>query len=328
MDAPHLAQPNVGNFFSLETFLNRYIAGDVCLKECRLVSRQRLSIASINLKHGDYLAELLNDQIRRFNYAIRELDNPEINIGAILAAHKIVSPSTLNKLRSTNSWIGISREDAVYIPPPPSKIVSQLALLIDYLNDERIPADIKAINAYATFTRIHPMDDGNGRISRVLYAWLAGKSTLPSTHFSIYRFKTSNQSYIDFLGSREIGDFSYHTHTYWLNALRWLRAYDQKAMELFQQHQKNMLSKVGMLFLDRIAQAVLHLFWDHPCLTPNDIVKRARVSMSKCYEILITLSSIGIVEKTRLSGNSSDIYTNRAVFKFWNELDMLVTKNK
>lgn len=76
-------------------------------------------------------------------------------------------------LRSEQGWIGgTSPFDAHLVTAPPEQVAVLVADLVDYLNRVDIDAVSQAAIAHAQFEVIHPFADGNGRVGRVLIAWL------------------------------------------------------------------------------------------------------------------------------------------------------------
>lgn len=60
-------------------------------------------------------------------------------------------------------------EVVVYLPPPPSQLLSLIDDLLNYINKgkEKFPI-LKALIAHLIFEKIHPFIDGNGRVGRLL----------------------------------------------------------------------------------------------------------------------------------------------------------------
>ena len=76
-------------------------------------------------------------------------------------------------LRSEQGWIGgTSPLDAHLVPPPPEAVPALVGDLVAYVNREDVDAVSQAAIAHAQFEIIHPFADGNGRVGRVLVAWL------------------------------------------------------------------------------------------------------------------------------------------------------------
>jgi Fic family protein len=76
-------------------------------------------------------------------------------------------------LRNEQGWIGgTSPLDAHLVTPPPAEIPALLDDLIVYVNREDVEPIAQAAISHAQFEIIHPFADGNGRVGRVLVAWV------------------------------------------------------------------------------------------------------------------------------------------------------------
>ncbi|MBA2609253.1 MAG: Fic family protein [Actinobacteria bacterium] len=76
-------------------------------------------------------------------------------------------------LRDEQGWIGgTSPLDAHLVTPPPEEVPALLADLVDYVSRDDIDPVSQAAVAHAQFEIIHPFADGNGRVGRVLIAWV------------------------------------------------------------------------------------------------------------------------------------------------------------
>ncbi|HJR24737.1 MAG TPA: Fic family protein [Acidimicrobiales bacterium] len=76
-------------------------------------------------------------------------------------------------VRSEQGWIGgTSPFDAHLVTPPPDQVPALLDDLVDYVNRDDGDAVSQAAIAHAQFEIIHPFADGNGRVGRVLVAWI------------------------------------------------------------------------------------------------------------------------------------------------------------
>ncbi|HUP86434.1 MAG TPA: Fic family protein [Acidimicrobiales bacterium] len=76
-------------------------------------------------------------------------------------------------LRSEQGWIGgTSPLDAHLVAPPSAEVPALVDDLIAYVNRDDIDPVAQAANAHAQFEIIHPFADGNGRVGRVLVAWI------------------------------------------------------------------------------------------------------------------------------------------------------------
>lgn len=80
-------------------------------------------------------------------------------------------------LRSEQGWIGgTSPLDAHLVTPPPDHVPALVEDLLAYVNRYDIDPVSQAAIAHAQFEIIHPFADGNGRVGRVLVAWILVRS--------------------------------------------------------------------------------------------------------------------------------------------------------
>jgi Fic family protein len=104
------------------------------------------------------------------------------------------------EFRRTQNWVGGSRPgNALFVPPPPERLMECLGPLEKFLYDEpaRTPTLIKAALAHVQFETIHPFLDGNGRLGRLLITLLLCAEeaiTDPTLYLSLY-FKQHRDEY-------------------------------------------------------------------------------------------------------------------------------------
>ena len=76
-------------------------------------------------------------------------------------------------VRDEQGWIGgTSPFDAHLVTPPPEEVPALLDDLVAYVNGDEVDAVSQAAIVHAQFEVIHPFADGNGRVGRVLIAWV------------------------------------------------------------------------------------------------------------------------------------------------------------
>lgn len=75
-------------------------------------------------------------------------------------------------MRTEQGWIGGTPLDAHLVTPPPEQLPTLLDDLVDYVNRDDVEPVSQAAIAHAQFEIIHPFADGNGRVGRVLIAWI------------------------------------------------------------------------------------------------------------------------------------------------------------
>lgn len=101
---------------------------------------------------------------------------------------------------------------AHFIPPPPDALPEALASFERFLHAPcgEMPPLVKAALAHVQFETIHPFNDGNGRLGRLLIALILCKEGVlrePSLYLSLY-FKRQRAAYYDRLNAvRVTGDW-------------------------------------------------------------------------------------------------------------------------
>lgn len=106
------------------------------------------------------------------------------------------------EFRNTQNWIGprgCSINEATYVPPPPIFLNDLLERLIEYCNlsSNEIDPIVQAGLVHAQFELIHPFDDGNGRIGRILIPLMLmrrGSIISPSLYISGF-LETNREEY-------------------------------------------------------------------------------------------------------------------------------------
>jgi Fic family protein len=105
--------------------------------------------------------------------------------------------------RKSQNWIGGTRPgNAMFVPPPPDRLMTCLGALENFLRDRKTyPVLIRAALAHVQFETIHPFLDGNGRLGRLLITlMLCEENALhePLLYLSLY-FKTHRDRYYELL---------------------------------------------------------------------------------------------------------------------------------
>jgi len=120
---------------------------------------------------------------------------------------------TPGEFRRVQNWIGGTRPgNAIFVPPPPERVMECLGALEIFLHDKPVPTPVvlKAAMAHVQFETIHPFLDGNGRIGRLLITLLLCEAKAlrdPILYLSLF-FKNHRRTYYELLNRvRTDGDW-------------------------------------------------------------------------------------------------------------------------
>ena len=119
------------------------------------------------------------------------------------------------EIRSSQNWIGSPDnrpETAVFVPPPPDEMKTSFDLLERYIHGQsQLPPLVEVGLIHYQFETIHPFLDGNGRLGRLLVAFLLVERELlpqPLLYLSDY-FERHRSDYYDRLQAvRERGEMA------------------------------------------------------------------------------------------------------------------------
>ena len=117
------------------------------------------------------------------------------------------------EFRRSQNWLGGTRPgNAIFVPPPPHRVLDAMADLERFLHDREdgLPTLVRAGVAHVQFETIHPFLDGNGRVGRLLIALLLFETKVlsqPLLYLSLY-LKEHRAEYYRFLDAvRREGDW-------------------------------------------------------------------------------------------------------------------------
>ena len=160
-------------------------------------------------KHRD-IAEVANYRTA-MNFAVRELrKGRKVSGHLIKTLHSVLLKNTrhkgsLGEFRKGDVWIAKKHGDpidkAIYVPPQPYFVNDYVDDLLKYLGEGKENILVKAGIAHYQFEAIHPFDDGNGRIGRLLIPlilYYGNKLSQPILYISGYMEKNRDE-YIESL---------------------------------------------------------------------------------------------------------------------------------
>jgi len=219
------------------------------------------------------------------------------------------------RFRVTQNWIGQRRcpiEEATYIPPPPLILDELLQEFIDYMNldSEDIDPVVQASLVHAQFELIHPFDDGNGRIGRILIPlFLTKKSCLvsPSLYISGYMESNREEYYLRLARISSDGDWGGWIK-FFLQALV-TQANSNVAIirQIIQLYELKKREVTELLHSDQ-AIHIVDLIFDQPVFKATEVRERLGIQRQRAAAYIRALKDANIVSEIRpASGRQSAI---------------------
>lgn len=224
--------------------------------------------------------------------------------------------------RQSQNWIGGTRPgNALFVPPPVSELDRCLGAFELFLHEEesRLPPLIKAGLLHVQFETIHPFQDGNGRIGRLLitlYLCVQGVLRSPLLYLSLY-LKTHRSEYYRLLQAvRERGAWE-----------EWLEFFLEGVTETANQAFEAATRIIALFKRDRekltrdgertsTSLRVHEVFQRHPFATASFLAQQTGLSAPTVYAALSDLERLGIVKE--VTGRKRD-----RIFGYLTYLDIL-----
>lgn len=266
------------------------------------------------------IGEILNYRhtLRLGSDAIKDQD---INLHLIRQMHASLMQGVRGErkhpgqFRETQNWIGpkgCAIEEATFVPPTPLLMRDALEDLERFLQFKEFAFDplIQIALIHAQFELIHPFDDGNGRIGRLLiplFLCRRGCLVRPSFYVSGYLESHRDEYY------RRLGDISENGD--WLG---WVRFF---LTAVLRQATNNLAvaRKVAKLYEDKKHELVellrtdqsihiLDILFDTPVFAAPDIHQRLNIQRQRAASYIRILRKAGVLSELRpASGRSPAI---------------------
>ena len=203
------------SFVRREAVLSSRIEGTVA-------SLSDLYLFEMNPERERYTPDVreVSNYVRALDHGIARLKSATFSLAVVKELHAILldgvrgadkSPGAFRKRRN---FISPTEriQDASYIPPAPEHVLERLGRLEDFVNrSSEIPLLIRLAMIHYQFEAVHPFEDGNGRVGRLLISILLERERAlqyPVLYLSAYFEKHQRVYYNLLLGVSRRGDWN------------------------------------------------------------------------------------------------------------------------
>ena len=243
------------------------------------------------------------------NKAIQDLEKLPVSTRLLCETHAIlmqgVRGQTKNpgEIRKMQNWIGGSGPmDAAFVPPQQDEVPELMSDLEKFLNnsDIAVPDLVRAAIAHYQFETIHPFNDGNGRIGRLLITlYLVSKGVLqkPSLYLSDF-FERNRSNYIDgLMRARTANDLNHWVRFFLAGVLEIAK----KGRDTFQavlalRHEMDALV-VTLGKRAPNARAAMDLLYRKAIISAKDMEMELGISTPTAHALVQDLVRIGVLEE-------------------------------
>ena len=306
------------------------------LKEANTSSRiegTKTDIEDVVLDESSVFPEKRDDwqevqnYVQAMNEAIKQLENLPLSLRLIRNTHRILMTNVRGKhktpgeFRTSQNWIGgSSLADAAFIPPHKDDMSDLLDDFEHFLYNDRIvvPHLIRCAIAHYQFETIHPFQDGNGRIGRLLITlYLVSNHLLikPTLYLSDF-FERHRGAYYDSLTRvRDSNDLGQWVRFFLEGVIETAEKGKTTFAQILNLHTniESELMNLGKK-TDNARKLLKHLY-QSPVVSVKQVESILGVKYYSANELIKTLVEINILEET--TG-----YSRNRVFMFKRYIDV------
>ncbi len=251
----------------------------------------------------------VRNYIRAMNVAIEELKTLPLSNRLLKKTHAILMDGVRGRnkqpgeFRSMQNWIGGSGlSDAAFVPPEPGAVPELMGDLEKFWHNEQVtvPDLIRIALSHYQFETIHPFNDGNGRIGRLLITlYLVSKGLLakPSLYLSDF-FERNRASYYDALMRVRLSHDLIHWVRFFLNGVAETA---QKGRGTFQKifSLRDEMERQVRTLGRRAPNALeaLHFLYRKPVIQAADLEAALQVTTPTANAVISDLRGLGILRE-------------------------------
>jgi len=213
------------------------------------------------------------------------------------------SEKSPGEFRRSQNWIGGTRPgNAHFVPPPPELVEDCMADLERFLHNRDLPYPtiVRAGLAHAQFETIHPFLDGNGRIGRLLIAFILhhdGILEKPLLYLSLY-LKQHRGDYYRLLDLvRAEGDWEAWLEFFLEGVLHTAQNAVETAQRLVALFKADIEKIQASGRTGNSALRVFNILCQRPLLSLTEASKRTGLSFPAVTKGVVTLAKLGIARE-------------------------------
>lgn len=204
------------------------------------------------------------------------------------------------------------KNQILFIPISPEKLTEGLDLLFDYIENHPDPILVKSAIMHLEFEALHPFEDGNGRIGRMLITlMLWSKGLISQPHFYISGYLEENKNvYIDIMRNvSKTGNWN-EWCSFFLKAVESQANRNLDVAEKIQQ----LYEEMKQVFTDKLSSKwcinALDYIFSNPIFRNNNFTSKSGIpaaTAQRFTRILIEENLISTLEEA--SGRRSALYS-------------------
>ncbi|WP_256646105.1 Fic family protein [Thermomonas paludicola] len=257
--------------------------------------RRALGAAQARLEQGQPLSESL----------VRSLHRQLLSFGR--GAKK--SPGAYKREQNYIGERGSRRVS--FVPVAPEHLDAGMEALFAMIGDPTIPVLLRTALAHAEFEALHPFEDGNGRVGRMLITlmlWQGGAIAAPHFYISRY-FEDYKEEYLDRLRAVSANDDWDGWCLFFLSAVEQQAIRNLEVAQEIRDFYEEMKVRFSELLASRFSIAALDYLFANPVFSNNRFTREAGIPVQTAARFSRVLLQAGLLQTVReASGRRPAIY--------------------
>jgi len=262
------------------------------------------------LKEGEKykdIQEIIN--YRKALFAAREyLKDYPIRLSFVRELHRILMDSvrgqdkTPGQFRKDQNWIGkygCTVEQAAFVPPNSLQLPDFLQAWERYLDSIDIELLLQTAVVHAQFELLHPFNDGNGRIGRILIPlFIYQKKLLSQPMFYLSEYLESHREdyYQRLKGISAEGDWNGWI-AFFLEAVLAQAVQNSARVSSIKALYEDMKNKIHEITHSQYTMHLLDAIFDHPIFATTDFIQRTNIHKPTAMGLIRQLKAENILKE-------------------------------
>ncbi len=211
---------------------------------------------------------------------------------------------TPGKFRVHQNWIGWAGSkigEATFVPPSPLQLQDHLEAFERYLASDDVDPLVQVAMVHAQFELLHPFNDGNGRIGRLLIPlFLFQKRALATPMFYLSEYLEAHRSeyYAGLRGISLQRDWTGWVE-FFLTAIHHQAQTNTDRVRSILNLYERMKQQISDLTRSQYALKVLDTLFDRPVFRSSDFIERSGIPKNTAMPFLRDLRGAGILATLR-----------------------------
>lgn len=217
------------------------------------------------------------------------------------------------KFKTEQNYLADSlKRSILFVPISPERLEDGLDKLFDYINNDPSPILLKTAVSHLEFEALHPFQDGNGRIGRMLITLMLWSSqTISAPHFYISGyFEEHKNMYIDLM--REVSETGKWENwcLFFLDAVKDQATHNLEIAEKISELYEFMKKEFTELLSSKWSLTALEFIFTNPVFRNSTFTGKSGIPVSTANKFTNTLQQHNILRVVEEgSGRTSTLYS-------------------